>query len=185
MGATEKVAVIGAGAAGLPSARQIALEGLEPVIFEAETRLGGTWVYTEDLESDSPGRDPDRHRVHTSMYADLRTNLLRDRIAFREFPFECRVENLIPLDASRNVWFDRGGEPAGVAQRYFLQQGDAQFSYNDELARRSGVEPLPPSFKQVYKAVEQARFRDPETYRDKDFPWVKTEVEHGSGPQRL
>ena len=61
---------------------------------------------------------------------------------------------------------------AGVAQRHFLQQGDAQFAYNDELARRIGVAPLPPSFKQVYKAVEQARFRDPETYRDEEFPWV-------------
>ena len=63
MEATEKVAVIGAGAAGLAVARQLALEGFEPVIFEAESRLGGTWVYTEDLESDPLGRDPDRYRV--------------------------------------------------------------------------------------------------------------------------
>ena len=454
MEATEKVAVIGAGAAGLAVARQLALEGFEPVIFEAESRLGGTWVYTEDLESDPLGRDPDRYRVHTSMYAELRTNLPRDLMAFREFPFDaveegekgrperrdeglrfpphvdvlryleryaerfhladrirfqCRVETLVPLDASGNVWTDRGNrgdggdEPAswrisatdasgarrdeefravaignghyafprvpdlpgaglfkasqlhshsyrhpekyrdqkvvllgarasgidiafeigkcarevylcargveqqqplfgrdnislsppitsleggatavlsgegriedidtliyctgyeyrlpfldpagvaspvvtvednwihplfldllaarapslgliglgnhivpfpqyelqakfyagmlggrialpdraererlagaraaeqraaGVAQRHFLQQGDAQFAYNDELARRIGVEPLPPSFKAVYKAVEQARFRDPETYREEDFPWV-------------
>ena len=449
MGAREKVAVIGAGAAGLAAARQITLEGFEPVIFEAEPRLGGTWVYTEERESDPLGCDPDRRRVHTSMYANLRTNLPRDLMAFREFPFdrregdqrgagavgrdeglrfpphdivlryledyaerfelvdrirfECKVETLVPLDRSGGVWLDRGGEPgawrvcsadadgtsreeqfhavaisnghyafprvpdlsgadefegcqlhshsyrhpetyrdqrivllgarasgvdiaieiarharqvylcargveqeqsffgrdnvalvppiellaarstavladgsriedidtllyctgyeyrlpfldpdgvaspvvtiddnwihplfldlvaaraptlglvglgnhivpfpqyelqakfyarmlaghvalpdrtererlaaarvaeqraAGVAQRYFLQQGDAQFAYNDELARRIGVAPLPPSFKQVYKAVEQARFRDPETYRDEEFPWV-------------
>jgi cation diffusion facilitator CzcD-associated flavoprotein CzcO len=86
MRATEKVAVIGAGAAGLAAARQIALEGFGPVIFEAAARLGGTWVYTEELESDPLSRNPDWHHVHTSMYADLRTNLPRDLMAFPTDP---------------------------------------------------------------------------------------------------
>ena len=453
MQAKGRVAVIGAGAAGLAAARQMTVEGLEPVVFEAEARLGGTWVYTEELESDPLSREPDRRRVHTSMYAGLRTNLPRDLMAFREFPFdargggeddglrfprhedvlryleryaarfdlldrihfECAVETIVPLDASGKAWVDHGDEPvgwrvrsigpdgasreerfhavaicsghyafprvpnlpgadsfdghqlhshsyrhpeayrdqrvvllgarasgvdiafelgkharhvhlcargvqqaqsffgrknvslsppiealetastvvlsdgsriedvdallyctgyeyrlpfldpdgvaspvvlvednwihplfldliaarsrtlglvglpnqivpfpqyelqstffarslsgrvalpgrpererlaadraaeqraAGLAQRHFLQQGDAQFAYNDELARRSGVDPLPPSFERVYKAVEQARFRDPETYREDELPWVDPEAERRFGLDR-
>lgn len=81
---------MGAGAAGLATARQLVRAGLEPIVFEAEPEIGGTWVYTEDVESDPLGRDPDRKRIHTSMYADLRTNLPRDLMAFREFPFDGR-----------------------------------------------------------------------------------------------
>ena len=449
----ERVAVIGAGASGLAAARQLAREGLAPVVFEAEPRLGGTWVYTEQVESDPLGRDPDRRRVHTSMYADLRTNLPRDLMAFREFPFDgrgggrddalrfpphedvlryleqyaehfdlmprirfgCRAHAIVPLDGSGNAWQDRGDEPAawsvrstgpggetreerfdavaignghystprvpeltgadafkghqihshsyrhpeafrgqrvvilgarasgidlafeigkharevhlcargveesqpffgrenisfsppiealeaertavlsdqeriedidtllyctgyayslpfldpdeiaspvvsvddnwvhplfldliaarastlgliglpnyivpfpqfelqatffarvlagratlppraererlaaeraaeqraeGIAQRHFLQQGDRQFAYNDELARRSGVEALPPSFERVYKAVEEARFRDMETYRDEEFPWMEPEAERSAAYRR-
>lgn len=438
---TKRVAVVGAGAAGLAAARQLSVEGLEPLVFEAEPRLGGTWVYTDEVESDPLGRDPARSRVHTSMYADLRTNLPRDLMAFREYPFDGRgggedggrrfpphddvlryleryaesfdlvrrirfehaVQAVVPLDANGAPWTDQADEPtawsvcssegeeifdavaicnghyafprvpdlpgadtfggaqvhshsyrhpatyrdervvllgarasgvdiaieigryarevhlcargaqrsgpffgrenvalsppidaldapasvvlsdgsriddvdtllyctgyhyrlpfldpagaaspvvavddnwvhplfldvvaarastlgliglafqivpfpqyelqamlfarslsgrvalpgrsereraakaradelraAGVAQRHFLQQGDAQFAYNDLLARRCGVEVLPPAFQQVSQAVDQARFRDPETYRDEELPWFDPESE--------
>ena len=59
---------------------------------------------------------------------------------------------------------------AGIAQRHFLQQGDAQFAYNDELARLGKADRLPASFRRLHAQVEQARFRDPETYRDEEFP---------------
>lgn len=90
MSSTKKVAVIGAGAAGLATARQLTRVGLSPVVFEAEDALGGTWIYTDEVESDPLSVTPDRRRVHTSMYADLRTNLPRDLMAFREFPFDSR-----------------------------------------------------------------------------------------------
>lgn len=90
MSPATNVAVIGAGAAGLVAARQLKRVGLSPVVFEAEAVLGGTWVYTDDVESDPVSVDPDRRRVHTSMYANLHTNLPRDLMAFREFPFDGR-----------------------------------------------------------------------------------------------
>lgn len=82
--------MIGAGAAGLAAARQLDRVGLEPVVFEAEQEIGGTWIYTEEIESDPLGIATDRRRIHTSMYAALRTNLPRDLMAFREFPFDSR-----------------------------------------------------------------------------------------------
>ena len=72
-----RVAVVGAGAAGLVAARELAREGHEPVVLEASDEVGGTWRYTERTEG-----------VHSAMYASLRTNLPRDLMAFRDFPFE-------------------------------------------------------------------------------------------------
>jgi len=85
-----RVAVIGAGASGLAAARALVRVGCAPVVFEAETALGGTWTYTDEVESDPLSTAPDRRRVHTSMYANLCTNLPRDLMAFREFPFDAR-----------------------------------------------------------------------------------------------
>lgn len=81
-----RVAVIGAGAAGLASAFEADREGLQPVVFEASDRLGGTWVYRPRPEEDPLGRNPSR-RVHSSMYESLRTNLPREVMAFLDEPF--------------------------------------------------------------------------------------------------
>ncbi len=43
-------AVIGAGAAGLVTARELRREGHEPVIFEQGSKVGGVWVYTDKVE---------------------------------------------------------------------------------------------------------------------------------------
>ena len=43
-------AVIGAGAAGLVTARELVREGHRPVIFEQGSRVGGVWVYTDRVE---------------------------------------------------------------------------------------------------------------------------------------
>ncbi len=89
-----RVAVIGAGAAGLVTIRELRRAGIgngdadEVVAFEAGAEVGGTWVYTDDVEGDPLGRDPSGHRVLGSMYASLRTNLPRDLMAFRDYPFD-------------------------------------------------------------------------------------------------
>ncbi len=68
------VAVIGAGAAGLAAAVELQRSGLDVVVFERTAEVGGVWVY-----DDAPGR---------TMYASLRTNLPRDLMAFRSYPFD-------------------------------------------------------------------------------------------------
>lgn len=85
----KSVAVIGSGSAGLVTARQLARYGLNPTIFEQSHAPGGVWIYTDDIESDDLlGLNPSRNRVHSSMYADLRTNLPREVMGFSEYPFD-------------------------------------------------------------------------------------------------
>ncbi|KAF5207772.1 Flavin-containing monooxygenase fmo gs-ox-like [Thalictrum thalictroides] len=82
-----KVAVIGAGAAGLVAARELRREGHQVVVFERNSTIGGTWVYDTATESDPLGVDPSRTIVHTSLYDSLRTNLPREVMGFLDYPF--------------------------------------------------------------------------------------------------
>ncbi|GAB2274134.1 hypothetical protein Dimus_008906 [Dionaea muscipula] len=81
------VAVIGGGAAGLVAARELRREGHKVVVYERGAQVGGTWVYTHEVESDSIGLDPSRTIVHSSLYSSLRTNLSRESMGFRDYPF--------------------------------------------------------------------------------------------------
>ena len=84
-----RVAVVGAGAAGLAAARELLLEGHDVVVFERSRDVGGVWVYDPRIEAgdDFVRRDPNRDRVHSSMYASLRTNLPREVMGYASFPF--------------------------------------------------------------------------------------------------
>ena len=83
-----RVAVIGAGAAGLAAARELTREGHDAVVFEQGAELGGVWVYDADVEDDLTGADANREkRVHSSVYKNLRTNLPREVMGFGSFPF--------------------------------------------------------------------------------------------------
>ncbi|OMO52421.1 Flavin monooxygenase FMO [Corchorus olitorius] len=84
------VAVIGAGAAGLVAARELRREGHSVVVFERGNEVGGTWVYTPRVEPDPLGLDPNRPIIHTSLYSSLRTNLPREVMGYRDFPFVIR-----------------------------------------------------------------------------------------------
>lgn len=82
-----KTAVIGAGIAGIVTARELKREGHEVTVFEKASKLGGTWVYDPRTESDPIGLDPNREVVHSSLYLSLRTNLPRDLMGFSDYPF--------------------------------------------------------------------------------------------------
>ncbi|KAI7734507.1 hypothetical protein M8C21_004363, partial [Ambrosia artemisiifolia] len=87
---TCNVAVIGAGAAGLAAGRHLRREGHSVTIFEKESQVGGIWVYTNTTEPDPLGLDPTRPVIHSSLYSSLRTNLPRETMGFREYPFVVR-----------------------------------------------------------------------------------------------
>lgn len=71
----ERVAVIGAGAAGLSAAKALREVGLRPVVFEASADLGGLWLYDS--------RDPGARAA----YGSLRTNTSKQITAFSDAPF--------------------------------------------------------------------------------------------------
>ncbi|KAK1274027.1 Flavin-containing monooxygenase FMO GS-OX-like 4 [Acorus gramineus] len=84
---SRKVAVIGAGVAGLAAARSLLNVGHHVTVFEKSRHVGGTWVYDERVESDPTGLDPARSRVHSSLYQSLHANLPRPLMGFSDYPF--------------------------------------------------------------------------------------------------
>nr|POE68659.1 flavin-containing monooxygenase fmo gs-ox1 [Quercus suber] len=78
------VAVIGAGASGLVTARELRREGHTVVVFERGDQVGGAWVYTPKADSDP---ELTRTTVHSSLYHSLRTNLPRESMGFMDYPF--------------------------------------------------------------------------------------------------
>lgn len=82
-----RVAVIGAGAAGLASAVEFTSRGHEVKLFEQGSDIGGIWAYQSEVEDDLLGLKPSK-RVYSSLYENLRTNLPSDLMAFKGFPFD-------------------------------------------------------------------------------------------------
>lgn len=62
-----RVCVIGAGVGGLSSARHLKEAGVEFVVLESTSYVGGTWRYDERVGVDEYGQP-----IHTSMYKHLR-----------------------------------------------------------------------------------------------------------------
>lgn len=87
-GTAKKVAVIGAGAAGLISAKELRELGHDVVVYEQTDSIGGVWAYTDAVEDDLLGSSGSRTKVHGSMYKNLRTNLPREVMGVSDFPFD-------------------------------------------------------------------------------------------------
>jgi len=69
-----RVAVVGAGAAGLCAAKHLKSRGIEPVVFEIGSHIGGLWVYENDNDL-------------SSAYKSLHVNSEAKVTAYRDFPF--------------------------------------------------------------------------------------------------
>lgn len=75
----KKVAIIGAGAAGLTCLKSLLDYHIEPVVFEKSHRFGGLWTGHDGGEKDGPA------------YRSLITNTSKQMMAFSDFPFKKEV----------------------------------------------------------------------------------------------
>ncbi|CAJ1944149.1 unnamed protein product [Sphenostylis stenocarpa] len=85
---SKNVCVIGAGPAGIVTARELRREGHEVVVLEQKHDIGGQWLYDPNVEQeeDPLGRNP-WLKVHSSIYQSLRLMSPREVMGFTDFPF--------------------------------------------------------------------------------------------------
>lgn len=88
-----KVAVIGAGAAGLVTIKHAVEFGCEVIAFEQNDKIGGTWVYTDKVGKNEFGID-----IHSSMYKDLTTNLPIELMCYPNEPFPKNEASFVSSD---------------------------------------------------------------------------------------
>ena len=67
--------------------------------------------------------------------------------------------------------FEKSLETRAVAKRHAHRMGEAQFEYNDELARFCGCPPLGTWRAEMYRATGTRKRSEPRTYRDGPTPW--------------
>jgi dimethylaniline monooxygenase (N-oxide forming) len=94
-----RVAVIGAGAAGLAAAKALAEVGLRPTVFEESDEIGGLWVYREH------GLGP--------AYRSLRTNTSKQITAFSDVPFPADAPDF-PARAEVEAYLRRYAQTFGL-----------------------------------------------------------------------
>lgn len=100
-----RVAVLGAGASGLTTAKALAGDGLEPVVFEARASLGGVWNYSA---TPAPGTSP--------AYESLRANTSRRLTAFSDHPFDEGTPDF-PSRAQMLAYLESYAARFGLAER--------------------------------------------------------------------
>jgi len=97
--AINRVAVIGAGAAGLASARWLMDAGLEPAVFERTAAVGGIW------------------RPDTGLaYPSLRTNTSKQKTAFSDLAFDAALPDH-PYRDQVLAYLERYADVTGVRER--------------------------------------------------------------------
>jgi len=89
---SKKVCVIGAGPAGLVSARELRKEGHKVVVLEQNEDVGGQWFYQPNVEEEDPlgrssGSINGELKVHSSIYSSLRLTSPREIMGYSDFPF--------------------------------------------------------------------------------------------------
>ncbi|KAI3924638.1 hypothetical protein MKX01_009508 [Papaver californicum] len=88
---SKKVALIGAGASGLVASRELRREGHVPVVFERNSKVGGTWIYNPEVESDPLGVDPSR------------TIVQKESMGFRDYPFVVVEDMMMSKDGEKEI----------------------------------------------------------------------------------
>ncbi|XP_077996716.1 dimethylaniline monooxygenase [N-oxide-forming] 2-like [Glandiceps talaboti] len=73
----DRVAVVGAGVAGLVSIKSCLEEDLEPVCFERSNKIGGLWNYSDEIRPDEGA----------ALYKSITLNTSKEMSSFSDYPF--------------------------------------------------------------------------------------------------
>ena len=100
-----KVAIIGAGPAGLASARWLQREGFDPILFEQGDRLGGQW-----------SADP----RYSDIWPSMHTNTCREMTEFSDLAHEPGTP-IYPSNQAMLAYLDRYAERFDLRRRIRLR----------------------------------------------------------------
>lgn len=65
----KKIAIVGAGPSGICCAKNALENGHDVTVYERNSEVGGTWIYSDRIGNDEYGQP-----IHSSMYKGLRYN---------------------------------------------------------------------------------------------------------------
>lgn len=106
-GAGRKLAIIGAGPAGLTTARTLLVHGFEVVVYEKGSKVGGTWVWDNDN-----GRN--------YLYRNLHINTSKRLTQFEDFPFDADTQP-VPDHHDMARYLDRYAEHFGLKEHILFR----------------------------------------------------------------
>ena len=171
--ATQRVAVIGAGAAGLCAAKYLLARGVEVVVYELGSCIGGLWAYDNDN-----GLAPAYLSLHLNSEAAI--------TAYRDFPFpadgplypgHAEVRSYLEayaerFDIVRHIRFrSKVVDVAPSGGRWRLQLADGTAGEFDAVVVGSGHQGTPthPAWKDDFKGeyLHSHSYRIPEPFRGK------------------
>lgn len=131
-----KVAVIGAGAAGLAAARVLSRNGVDAKVLEKDDFVGGIWHYDAQFSDSRP------------MYRGLRTNLPKEVMQYREYPWIRRSSNTShgPTDQHATSALTQRLEDVSFLSHYnvaeYLRQYEKDFDLRKFISFGSTVQQL-------------------------------------------
>ena len=169
-----RIAVIGAGAAGLCTAKHLKERGHSVVVFELGSRIGGLWVYEND-NGTSPA------------YASLHLNSENKVTAYRDFPFPDDAP-LYPDHRQVASYLDAYADRFGLkplirfrskververdVESWSVRLNDGSTEWFDAVVVASGHQGVPkhPPFARDFTGeyLHAHTYRLPEPFRDKD-----------------
>ena len=172
-GAPRRVAVIGAGAGGLCVAKYLLARGVEVVVYELGSHVGGLWVYQNDS-----GLGPAYQSLHLNSEAKV--------TAYKDFPFpddgplfpdHTQVHSYLKayaerFDLLRHIRFrSRVANVLPQGTRWQVQLADGTQSDFDAVVVASGHQGIPthPDWKDEFKGeyLHSHSYRVPEPFRGK------------------
>ena len=169
----QRVAIIGAGAAGLCAAKYLLARGVGVVVYEIGSSVGGLWVYNNDS-----GLGP--------AYLSLHLNSEARVTAYKDFPFppegplypgHADVHRYLQayaaqFDITSHIRFrSKVEDVSSLGERWQVQLSDGTQSVFDAVVVASGHQGLPthPAWKNDFTGeyLHSHTYRVPEPFRDK------------------